>query len=136
MFNLELRFDEFRVEGSSLTPDECDNDYLEVGGEIGASGDIQIPATRYCGTFTGIRLIDMGKSFKRFVFHTDKENSEVGYSIHVQQISCQFPEVSTPSERGTPESTSPEEPVFPQYSSSSEMPIFHRSSFFRSPEGP
>ena len=114
-----MTFDEFRVEGSSLSPDDCNNDYFEIGDEIKAQGESQNQPTRFCGTFTGIKLIDI-ENFKRLLFHTNKEGSDIGYSIHVRQVPCEFPSASTPSSRSTisspPVVTSTNKPGFPEYS--------------------
>ena len=97
--SLELRFDEFKVE-SSATVGNCpeDGDYLEIIDE-----DMQglAKSQRYCGVFTGIRLLEMRK-LKRFVFHSglDGSGGDVGYSIVVKvldliyKILCNFTFVS------------------------------------------
>ena len=64
---LELRFDEFRVEPSSQEF-ACDNDFLMISDDLN-----QVSPQKYCDVFTGIRLIEMGLS-KRFHFHTNKAN--------------------------------------------------------------
>ena len=110
---LELTFDEFRVEESSLSPDDCDHDYLEISDEIRADGSSQNSPIRFCGTFTGIKLIDIN-NLKKIVFHTDNTNNDIGYSIHVRQVPCEFPNPSTPSVRSTTD--------FPIYSPSSRIP--------------
>jgi hypothetical protein len=46
---------------------------------------------RYCGVFTGIRQLEMGK-LKRFTFHTNGEKSDVGYSIYIRQVECETEE--------------------------------------------
>lgn len=53
---LELRFDEFRVQPSAVI-DECVNDYLEVTDE-----NSLVAPMRYCGFFTGIRLLEVSLS--------------------------------------------------------------------------
>lgn len=49
-----------QVEPSEVL-DECDNDYLEVSDDEPLTRKM-----RYCGTFTGIRLLEMGESGKKF----------------------------------------------------------------------
>ncbi|XP_059084293.1 uncharacterized protein LOC131881452 isoform X2 [Tigriopus californicus] len=81
---LELRFDEFRLEPSAVS-DECANDYLEISDD----NDLRQPR-RYCGVFTGIRLLEI-EGTKRFLFHSNERNNDLGYSIFVKQIQCDDP---------------------------------------------
>ena len=53
---------------------ECNNDYLLVFDETNSQSKPQ----KYCSTFTGVRLIEMGAS-KTFKFHSNDENSDIGY---------------------------------------------------------
>ena len=50
---------------------------------------------RYCGVFTGIRQLEM-RTAKRFTFHSNGQNSDLGYSIYVKQVECdRFPTTTT-----------------------------------------
>lgn len=64
---------------------------------------------RYCGTFAGIRQLDMRSGAKRFVFHSNGENNDVGYSIYVKQIECD--RTTTTTERPTVPGRSPIPPL-------------------------
>jgi len=77
--SLEMRFDEFSVEPSGVL-DECANDFLLIE-------DPLAPSTKYCGSFTGIRLIEM-TTVKKFTFHSNPNVTYGGYSIFVKQIPC------------------------------------------------
>ena len=128
---LELTFDEFRVEESLISPDECDRDYLEISDAIRASGGSSPnPPIKYCGRFTGIKLIDIDV-LKRIAFHSDETNRDIGYSIHVRQEPCKFPNPSTPSSRTT---------VFPTYSPSTkdttDLPTYSSTAKRPVPEFP
>lgn len=117
---LELRFDEFRLEPSAVS-DECANDYLEISDD----NELREPR-RYCGVFTGIRLIEI-EGIKRFRFHSNENNNDVGYSIFVRQIPCDEPISSSESPgRTTPsfnnDDTSSSKPDF-----STSRPIFSTS---------
>ena len=92
--SLELRFDEFRlfedVEGL-----QCAHDYLEISG----IDNEQTKPQRYCDVFTGIRLIEMGRSGKQFHFHSDGDGkNDVGYSILVRQLTCDLEPLPTTTE--------------------------------------
>ena len=53
---------------------ECNNDYLLVFDDTNSQSKPQ----KYCSTFTGVRLIEMGAS-KTFQFHSNDEISDIGY---------------------------------------------------------
>ena len=78
---LELRFDEFRVQQPDVD-EECINDYLEI---VDDSNRAQ--SQRFCEPFTGIRVVNIALS-KTFYFVSDDAISDVGFSIFVQQKPC------------------------------------------------
>jgi hypothetical protein len=104
---LELRFDEFKVEPSASI-DECANDYLEIGDEK----ESMTRPERYCGIFTGIRLVEM-RALKKFVFHANEAANDVGFSIFVKQLPCESPATIDPPPRTPEPTTSTFEPEFP-----------------------
>ncbi len=82
--SLELRFDEFKIEASEVL-DECANDYLEVS-DVNSAGQ----SMRYCGAFTGIRLLELGPRGKRFrCVHRSSNKVDILTSIlGVQRPEC------------------------------------------------
>ena len=83
---LELRFDEFRVQKPDDADEECTKDYLEI---FDNTNTVEQPK-RFCQPFTGIRVVDIAStSFKTFHFLSDEAISDVGFSIFVRQKPCE-----------------------------------------------
>ena len=83
---LELRFDEFRVQKPDDADEECTKDYLEI---FDNTNTVEKPK-RFCQPFTGIRVVDIvSTSFKTFHFVSDEAISDVGFSIFIRQKPCE-----------------------------------------------
>ena len=89
---LELRFDEFRVQKPDDADEECTKDYLEI---FDNTNTVEQPK-RFCQPFTGIRVVDIAStSFKTFHFVSDEAISDVGFSIFIRQKPCEEMIVTT-----------------------------------------
>ena len=96
---LELRFDEFRVQQPDVY-EECVYDYLEIVDNSNRS-----QSQRFCEPFTGIRVVNI-ESSRTFNFVSDNAISDVGFSIFVKQKPCDSTTTLTPIDGRTSMSTS------------------------------